>query len=232
MSVRKRSWVTRKGEAKEVWIVDYAVNGVRHQKTFLKKKEADAWATTMKVEVRNGVHVPDSKSITVKEAGERWIKTAQQDGLELSTIAGYRQQLELHILPYLGPVKLSQLSVSDVQELETKLREGKPPFAAPRSAAMVCKVRASLGSILVGARMPHNVVRELAEQSRSQRRWQRHLEDRHRDEIVIPTMAEIKAICDAAQGRWRPLLLTATFTGLAGLRAARAGMVRRRFSEG
>ena len=214
MSVRKRTWATAQGESKEAWIVDYAVNGVRHQKTFLRKKEADAWATTMRVEVRNGVHVPDSKSITVKEAGERWIKAAEQDGLEPSTVAGYRQQLELHILPYLGPVKLSQLSVSHVQDLETRLREGKAPFDKPRSAAMVRRARFSLGAILAAARMPHNVVREVAEQSKSQRRRQRHLDDRHRDEIEIPTMAEIKAICGAAQGRWRPLLLTATFTGL------------------
>ena len=214
MSVRRRTWTTAQGESKEAWIVDYAVNGVRHQKTFLRKKEADAWATTMRVEVRNGVHVPDIKSITVKEAGERWIKAAEQDGLEPSTVAGYRQQLELHILPYLGPVKLSELSVSHVQDLETRLREGKAPFDKSRSAAMVRKVRSSFGAILAGARMPHNVVREFVEQSRSQQRRQRHLEDRHREEIVIPTMAEIKAICDAAKGRWRPLLLTATFTGL------------------
>jgi integrase len=117
-------------------------------------------------------------------------------------------------LPFLGPVKLSQLSVPHVQELETRLREGKPPFDQPRSIAMVRKIRTSLSSILVAARMPHNVVREYSEQSRSQHRRHRHLEDRHRDEIVIPTMAEIKAICDAAQGRWQPFLLTATFTGL------------------
>jgi integrase len=79
---------------------------------------------------------------------------------------------------------------------------------------MVRRARFSLGAILAAARMPHNVVRELAEQSKSQRRRQRHLDGRHRDEIEIPTMAEIKAICEAAQGRWRPLLLTATFTGL------------------
>jgi integrase len=214
MSVRKRTWKTAKGETKEAWIVDYLLNGVRHQKTFLRKKEADAWAMTMKIEVRNGVHVPDSKSITVKEAGERWIAAAKQDGLEASTIINYQQHLKLHILPYLGSVKLSQLSVSHVQELMTRLREGTSPFNEKRSAAMVRKIRASLGSILVAARMPHNVVREFSEQSKSRRRRERHLEDRHREEIVIPTMAEIKAICDAAQGRWRPFLLTATFTGL------------------
>src|SRR6266567_5603390 len=164
MSVRKRSWTTAKGEAKEAWIVDYAVSGARHQRTFLRKKDADAWATTMKVEVRNGVHVPDSKSLTVKEAGDRWIEAAEQDGLEVATIAGYRQHLNLHILPYLGSIKLSQLGVSDVQAFETKLRDGLPPHGTghieKRSADLVRKIRTSLGSILAEARMPHNVVRE------------------------------------------------------------------------
>jgi hypothetical protein len=42
MSVRKRQWTTRKGEQKEAWIVDYAVNGSRHIETFGRKKDADA----------------------------------------------------------------------------------------------------------------------------------------------------------------------------------------------
>ena len=42
MSVRKRSWTTRKGEMKEAWIVDYAdQEGDRHIRTFDRKKEAD-----------------------------------------------------------------------------------------------------------------------------------------------------------------------------------------------
>jgi integrase len=42
MSVRKRTWTTRKGEQKECWIVDYAdQGGDRHIRTFDRKKEAD-----------------------------------------------------------------------------------------------------------------------------------------------------------------------------------------------
>ena len=42
MSVRKRTWRTSKGEAKEAWIVDYVdQQGDRHIETFERKKDAD-----------------------------------------------------------------------------------------------------------------------------------------------------------------------------------------------
>lgn len=83
MSVRKRAWKTASGEEKTSWVVDYAdAKGVRRLKTFTKKKEADAFAATAKVEVREGVHVADSASVTVKTAGEFWIATGEQEGLE------------------------------------------------------------------------------------------------------------------------------------------------------
>ena len=42
MSVRKRTWTTRKGETREAWIVDFAVSGSRHTETFERKRDADA----------------------------------------------------------------------------------------------------------------------------------------------------------------------------------------------
>ena len=45
--VRKREWVTSKGEHKESWIADYAdQGGTRHIKTFSRKRDADAFAFT------------------------------------------------------------------------------------------------------------------------------------------------------------------------------------------
>ena len=111
MSVRKRNWTTRKGVAKEAWTVNYVdQGGDRRQKTFARKKAADNFAATANVEIRAGTHTPDSASITVAKAGEEWIETAEAAGLERSTVAQYRQHLDLHILPYLGRLKLSELS--------------------------------------------------------------------------------------------------------------------------
>ena len=44
MSVRKRTWKTRRGEQKEAWIVDYTdQDGDRHIETFAEKKDADEY---------------------------------------------------------------------------------------------------------------------------------------------------------------------------------------------
>ena len=71
MSVRKRQWKTSRGEDREAWVVDYVdQQGTRLLKTFPRKKEADAFAATATVEIREGTHVADSARVTVKEAGE------------------------------------------------------------------------------------------------------------------------------------------------------------------
>jgi integrase len=225
MSVRKRTWTTRKGETKEAWVVDYAdQNGKRHLKTFLKKKLADAFATTAKIQIRHGVHTADSESVTVAAAGKLWIATAEKNRLERATVDQYRQHLDLHIAPYLGRVKLSQLSAPMVREFEDKLSHGIPAPGttdnSARSSAMIRKIRGSLGAILADAQerglVARNVVRELRATRR--RGKERQAERRHKGKLKvgvdIPAPAEIKAIIEAATGKWRPFFLTAIFTGL------------------
>jgi hypothetical protein len=60
----------------------------------------------------------------------------------------YREHVRLHINPYLGRLKLSQLSAPLIREFEDKLRTGESaPGAAgckARSQAMVKKIRSSL----------------------------------------------------------------------------------------
>src|SRR5215470_9552352 len=98
MSVRKRTWTNAKGEAQEAWVVDYVdQKGKRHIKTFAKKKAADAYHATVRVEVRQGTHTADSDSITVAEAGNHWLKTGEANNLERTTLDQYRRYLNLHI---------------------------------------------------------------------------------------------------------------------------------------
>ena len=47
MSVRRRTWITRKGEPKEAWLADYVdQHGKRHIKTFKRKKDAATYLVT------------------------------------------------------------------------------------------------------------------------------------------------------------------------------------------
>jgi integrase len=61
-----------------------------------------------RVEVRDGTHTADRRSVTVAEAGKLWIASGENNKLERATIDGYQQHLDLHITPFLGRVKLSQ----------------------------------------------------------------------------------------------------------------------------
>ena len=75
MSVRKRTWTTRKASKRNSWIVDYIdQGGDRHIQTFGRKKDADDDHATVKVDVSKGVHTPHSKSRTVAEAAEDWLQ--------------------------------------------------------------------------------------------------------------------------------------------------------------
>ena len=225
MSVRKREWVTAKGEAKSAWVVDYSDQaGKRRLRTFSKKKDADAFAATATVEVREGTHTPASASVTVADAAKDWLAAADEAGLERATRDQYRQHVDLHIVPLLGRTKLSALTVPVIRDFETKLRtgEGWPDGEKhpPRSEAMVRKVVGSLGSILSDAmergRVNRNVVREL--RGRRKPGKARRAEGRRKGKLKvgvdIPTADEVRAVLGAVAGRWRPLLLMAVFTGL------------------
>lgn len=215
MSVRKRQWTTGKGIEKSAWAVDYVdAQGKRRLKTFKLKKEADQFAATATVEVREGVHVADSASVTVETAGRFWIASAEASGLERSTINQYRQHLELHMAPLIGQTLLSKLTVPAVRAFEDQLRE------SGRSPAMVRKVLVSLGSLLADAQERGLVVRNaVREKSRSRQKGaDRRQEKRHKGRLKvgvhIPAREEIRAIVGTLDGRWRPLLLVAIFAGL------------------
>jgi integrase len=225
MSVRKRTWKTSGGTEKQAWVVDYFDQaGKRHLKTFEKKKDADKYEARATVEVGEGTHTAESASITVRQAGEKWLDSCVQNGLEASTIAAYKQHLRLHINPYLGRVKLSQITRPVIRQFEDSLRQGAPApgddVGNARSPAMTKKILRSLGSLLGDAVERGLVARNAARDMRSNRARgkERQAEKRQKGKLVagvdIPTRQEVKAIVEAAQGRWRPVLLTAIFTGL------------------
>ena len=215
MSVRKRSWTSPSGEMKEAWVVDYRdQGGARHLKTFARKRDADAYHGIVAQDVRAGTHMADSKSPTVAKAGELWFASCEAAGLERATLmASYRIVLDKHIVPLIGAVKLSTLTVPMVRTFEDRLR-------TDRSPAMVRKIMGMLGSILADAQerglVAQNVVRSL----RGSRRRDRdsHVDKRQKGKLKIgvniPAPDEIRAIIAHLSGRWRPLLLTAIFTGL------------------
>jgi integrase len=224
MSVRKRTW-KNKDDEQSAWVCNYVDGtGKGHLKTFSTRKEAVDWEARTKIEVKEGRHRPDSESITVREAGELWIKNGIANGLERTTLDQYRWLLDRQIVPYLGNVKLSRLSTPTVNEFRNKLLEGIPApgetVGAKRSLYMVKRVVSALSSIVADAQqaghVSQNVVRGLA--SRKKKKGKATQRRKLKVGVDIPTPAEVRAIVANLKpdGRRRPLILTALFTGLRG----------------
>ena len=213
MSVRKRTWTTTKGEERAAWVVDYVdQDGDRHIMSFQKKKDADAYHAEVSVGVRSGTHIAPTKSVTVREAGDSWIGASAH--LERATVEDYQGHLDRHILPFIGTLKLSDVTPQVVRKLEDALR------ANGRSPVLIRKVLTSLGSLLADAQeqglAARNAVRELRRNRRKGK--ERHPESRQKTKlrmgVDIPLPDEIRQIMAHARPRWRTLLIAAAFTGL------------------
>jgi integrase len=214
VSVRKRSWKSPSGEAREAWVVDYVdQHGERHLKTFARKRDADAYHASAISDVRAGIHTADSRSNTIASAGQLWLASGEAVRLERATMADYRQIVERHIIPLIGATKLSQFSVPLVRAFEDRLRADRSPY-------MVRKALHILGAILADAQerglVAQNAVRSL--RGRRQRGRERHAEQRRKGRLTIgvniPSPDEVRTLIAHVSGRWRPFLLTAVFTGL------------------
>ncbi len=201
-AIRKRNWTDGKGEQRQAWLVDYRdTAGVRRAKQFARKKDAEAWSTTAAWQVSQGVHTADSKSITVSAAADLWIAKAEAEGRERSTVKQYRELARLHVVPLIGAERLSKLSMPAVEAYRDAL-------VASRSRAMAGKAVRALSSILTEAQRRGLIAQNVAKGVKVIR------PSRDRVNVVIPTKAELKAMLASAEDDFRPMLLTAVFTGL------------------
>jgi integrase len=207
MSVRKHHWTTRKGEPREAWLVDYTDgSGTRRAKFFQRKKDADAYHASVRVEVSQGIHTPPSRSITVKAAAEDWLRWVEVENRERATIVGYRVLVDKHIVPRLGAAKLASLTTPRIEKFRDDLVE-----ALGRSLAK--KVLGRLKAILKDAKRRGNVAQNVAADVMIGTNGR----DKERLTIgkQIPSRDEIRRILEAtSEGRARTLLMTAAFTGL------------------
>ncbi len=144
-AIRKREWVSPKGQKKSAWLVDYKdQHGKRRARQFSTKKEAEAYANRARDEIRQGRHTHDRDSITVAVAADLWIAAGDAEGLERSTIKRYRELARLHVVPKFGELKLSQLTKAQVVEWRTEL-------LIEKSRPMASKIIRGLSAILNNA---------------------------------------------------------------------------------
>jgi integrase len=204
-NIRKRTWTTN-GVKQTAWVLDYKdTAGKRRLKTFPTRKAAEAWSVTALHEVKQGTHTPASISITVSEGMDLWI--AGSDALEYGTVKQRKEHKRLHIDPFIGAAKLAALTAPRVYELDDKLRE------AGRSLAMRRKVLSSLKSMLTFCQGKGRVAQNVASAVKIKSDDKRDTAP-VRAGVDFPSRDELRTILDKAEGRWRPLVIAAIFTGM------------------
>lgn len=207
-SIRKRVWISR-GIQKEKWVADYVdQTGTRRLKTFANKKAADAWLVTARHEVKSGTHTAASASDTVTTCFERWIDHCESEGLEFGTLRQRRQHLRLHITPFIGREKLSDLTAPRVHEFLDQLRD------AGRSIAMRRKVLTNLKTAIGFAQNQGRVAQNVARGVRLKSSDQRASGGPLREGIDFPSKAELRQLIDASLDPVRAFIVTAIFTGM------------------
>ena len=208
MSIRKRTWKSA-GVEKTAWVVDYKdQNGNRALKTFAKQKDAEAWKVTALHEVQLGTHTRASASKTVAEAWEMWLEQCEADNLEFGTIRGRRQHLNHHVRPFIGNVKLSDLTTPRLYDFDSNLR------AKGCSIAMRRKIGTSLKTMLSFAQRRGLVAQNVALSVRIKSDSRESSRGPLRVGVDFPSMAELNSLIENSTPRRRPFIVTAIFTGL------------------
>ena len=142
--VRKRTWINSKGQEKTAYVADYRdQSGTRHQPQFARKKVADAALLKAKNEINQGTHVARNRSLTFSDLvgdlkdlqpetflADRERRNRIGDRQRGSTLDMLRRTLKNHLLPFFGPMKLTDIDKPTAQKWMDQKAEQREPGPA------------------------------------------------------------------------------------------------------
>lgn len=186
--------------------------------TFPTKTEAARWLTVAEADMTRGLwHDPKRGEKSFRGVVELWL--ASKVNLRPSTMDGYRGLLELHIVPAFGDRAISSITPLDVQ---TWLADRKANSKlAPNTLAKAYKIlRAIMESAVDAELIPRSPCRVKGAATERV------------SEMRAATPEEVAAIADAADERWRAMILLAAYSGLrwgelGGLRRSHVDLLHR-----
>jgi integrase len=198
----------------EAWLVAYVDKGKRRFKNFETKTAAKQWSINALHEVQRGIHTPASVSKTVSEAWELWLADCEGAGrdepLERGTIEQRRQHLRLHVAPFIGEVKLAELTAPSVNEFMRQLKKEGRSFSMRRKVLTNLKTMLSFAQGHAQGMVSQNVARSI----RLKKETRAEATGPLRAGVDFPAMSELNLLIEKSAGRWRPLIITAIFTGM------------------
>ncbi len=109
--------------------------GERQKKSkggFVTRKEAAAGRVEALAALSNGNWGQPDRLTVADFLTDDWLPTQRPPTLEESTYAGYARNIRLHVVPYVGAIRLQQLTPMDLNALyRTLLDSGRRPPGSP-----------------------------------------------------------------------------------------------------
>jgi hypothetical protein len=103
------------------WRIDYRDGqGRRHRVTFDTRKEADNALTDIKSRIGKGEYVASKLLPRFRELAEDWF--VSKGDRRPGTVGNWRAQIDLHLNPKLGDLRLDRIDVVLIEKLRDELR--------------------------------------------------------------------------------------------------------------
>lgn len=175
-------------------------NNRSREKWFKRRIDADRYARNIETDIDRGIYVdPERSRITLAEWSARWIKTKAHR--KPKTLAGYRNLLDVHILPRFGSTELLHVRPVDVSEWLADLQEKGLSASRTRQAYQV--ISACLEAAVDDDRLAKNPARPA----------RKDLPRQVHREMLFLTHDEVERLAEAVDEPWRTLVFTLSYTG-------------------
>ncbi len=165
------------------------------------KKEAETVLHQRLYEVRSGIFpiLRRRSQITFEKLAEEWFESYAKPRVRPSTLTTYRWLLDHHLLPAFGARALTTLTAREVQAYLAEKVQHVAPKTANHGLVLLKEI---LEAAVAWGRIPTNPAKQIRKAAVPHR------------EATLWTTTEIQRFLVAADDTWRPVFLTAVFTGL------------------
>lgn len=197
------------------WVVDFRDHdGRRRWESYKTREQADDALKRRIGELKSGTYTPPTAVPTFRELAADWLETKR--GKHPATFAGYQTEVELHLVPALGELKVTELRTAHLEHFRDDRRK------AGLAPVTVNKLLTRAGAILKLAQRrdliaanPAKVAERVEGEVKEVTLGYEDVgdEDGAVDPETVPTPAQVKAILDHAEGQYRAYLTAAALTG-------------------
>ncbi len=204
-TVLKRTWKTKKGKNTSWQVNCQDTFGNRILESGFKTKvEAEARLAQIQAEVQAGNNITQNKEMTFNDAAKLYMELHAEIHCKKSTVEGYKGYLKNHILPYIGKMKLIDVTPITIQKfLQEKLK-------TDISKETINKLLVFTGSIFQKMIDDEIILKNPVKKVKK-------LKVEHKEEIKILSIAELNALLETTRTHFPdffPLLFTALMTGM------------------